>query len=162
MDTAALLTQARHAANLSQETLAQRAHTSRPTLSAYEHGHKSPSLETAARLLREAGFELCIRRRLDFVDHTTSRGRVVTVPTHLPELPTAQALATVTLPLHLNWSQRNRHFHLSIVPTGLECMKQSSAKVDQPISPPTSTAPCSSICGTNSCCLKECARHGRH
>jgi DNA-binding XRE family transcriptional regulator len=43
-----LLAQARHAAGLSQGELARRAHTSRPTLSAYEHGRKSPTPATAA------------------------------------------------------------------------------------------------------------------
>jgi hypothetical protein len=57
-------------------------------------------LQTADRLLAEAGFELTAVPRVEFVDHTTARGRIVPVPTHLPRLPVEQALATVTLPLH--------------------------------------------------------------
>ncbi|TQC38385.1 XRE family transcriptional regulator, partial [Rhodococcus sp. WS4] len=51
MNGAALLERVRRAAGLSQDELARRAHTSRPTLSAYENGRKSPSLDTTQRLL---------------------------------------------------------------------------------------------------------------
>lgn len=112
MHTADLLRQARHAAGMSQGELARRARTSRPTLSAYEHGDKSPTLETAARLLAEAGFELTVSPKVQFVETLTSRGRTVAVPTPLPRLPVERALATVTLPLHLNWSTPGRQFHL--------------------------------------------------
>lgn len=105
-----LLAQARRIAGMSQEELARRAHTSRPTLSAYEHGHKSPTLDTAARLLAEAGFEFTIQPRVQFVEQTTPRGRPLSVPTSLPRLPIEQALATVILPLHLNWSAPGRQF----------------------------------------------------
>ena len=53
-----LLEDARRSAGLSQDALARLAGTSRPTLSAYEHGRKSPTLATAARLLSKAGFDL--------------------------------------------------------------------------------------------------------
>jgi hypothetical protein len=36
----------------------------------------------------------------------------VLVPSHLPRLDPAHALATVTLPLHLNWSEPDRAFDL--------------------------------------------------
>jgi transcriptional regulator with XRE-family HTH domain len=107
-----LLSQARRAAGISQGELAMRAHTSRPTLSAYEHGRKSPTLETAARLLAETGFELAICPRVEFVERVTPRGRTVAVPTRLPRLPLDQAFAVVRLPLHLNWSAPGRQFHL--------------------------------------------------
>ncbi|MGH3771875.1 MAG: helix-turn-helix transcriptional regulator [Pseudonocardiaceae bacterium] len=105
-----LLVQARRAARMSQDELARRARTSRPTLSAYEHGRKSPTLETAARLLAAAGFEFTIQSWVQFVEQTTPRGRAVSVPTSLPRLPIEQALATVALPLHLNWSAPGRQF----------------------------------------------------
>jgi transcriptional regulator with XRE-family HTH domain len=108
MDAEILLAQARRAAGMSQDELARRAHTSRPTLSAYEHGHKSPTLETAARLLAEAGFEFTIQPRVQFVEQATPRGRVVSVPTSLPRLPIEQALATVALPLHPGSSSKSR------------------------------------------------------
>lgn len=87
-------------------------HTSCPTLSAYERGHKSPTLETAARLLAEAGFGLTISPRVEFAEHITARGRPIVVPTMLPRLSLEQAFATVTLPLHLNWSAPGRQSHL--------------------------------------------------
>ncbi|MEV4084367.1 helix-turn-helix transcriptional regulator, partial [Nonomuraea fuscirosea] len=46
-----LFKQARHAASLNQKALASVSGTSRTTLSAYEHGRKSPTLETAGRIL---------------------------------------------------------------------------------------------------------------
>lgn len=45
--------------------------------------------------------------------HGLSHGRTALVPTSLPRLPLRQALATITLPLHLNWSQPDRVFKLS-------------------------------------------------
>lgn len=58
MTVSGLVRRVRVAAGLSQEELARRAGTSRPTLSAYEHGRKSPSADTLERLLASAGFEL--------------------------------------------------------------------------------------------------------
>jgi transcriptional regulator with XRE-family HTH domain len=107
-----LLAEARRTAGMNQDDLARRAGTSRPTLSAYEHGRKSPTLETSARLLAEAGFELDIRPRVEFVEQITPQGRTVTVPTRLPRLPTHQAFAVVVLPLHLNWYTPGRRFNL--------------------------------------------------
>jgi DNA-binding XRE family transcriptional regulator len=56
--TESLLANARRVAGMSQDERARRAHTSRPTLSACEHGRKSPTLETAARLLAEVPIPL--------------------------------------------------------------------------------------------------------
>lgn len=107
-----LLVQARRAAGISQKELARRGHTSRPTLSAYEHGRKSPTLQTAARLLAEAGFQLTISPQPTFSQRPTKRGRTVAVPEVLPRLAVDRALATVRLPLHLNWSAPDRSFDL--------------------------------------------------
>ncbi|MPZ83335.1 MAG: helix-turn-helix domain-containing protein [Actinophytocola sp.] len=112
-DVAELLTLARRAAGLSQEELAGRAGTSRTTLSAYEHGRKSPTSDTVSRLLAEIGLELTVRPQVEDVEHTTPQGRTVTTLSHLPRLPLDQAFATVTLPIHLNWSQPGRQFDLS-------------------------------------------------
>ena len=108
-----LLKQARHAAGLSQGELARRGRTSRPTLSAYEHGRKSPTLTTATRLLAQTGHDLTISPRVEFVERALSRGRAAQVPTRLPRLPLAQALARVRLPVHLNWSEPGRTFELA-------------------------------------------------
>lgn len=112
MDVERLLVRAREDAGLTQADLAARAGTSRPTLSAYEHGRKSPSLDTAARILGEAGFDLALVPRVEFVEAATSRGRPILVPTALPRLGLARALAVVELPLHLNWSDRGRQYDL--------------------------------------------------
>jgi transcriptional regulator with XRE-family HTH domain len=108
-----LLERVRSEAGLSQEELARRAGTSRPTLSAYEHGRKSPTMATAARLLAHAGYELVAQPRVEFTQRPAARGRSIWVPDHLPRLDVAQAFARVSLPLHLNWSNRGRVFDLA-------------------------------------------------
>ena len=112
MKSGALLAQARRRAGLSQDEVAQRAGTSRPTLSSYEHGHRSPILSTAARILAASGHELAAVPIVQFSEVSTRRGRTIAVPSHLPRLQPAQALATVQLPLHLYWSAAPRSFDL--------------------------------------------------
>jgi transcriptional regulator with XRE-family HTH domain len=107
-----LIADARHAAGLSQDQLAARAGTSRPTLSSYEHGRRSPTLQTAARILAAAGFELTTAAVLTFTEQPIGRGRSVSVPSHLPRLDPADALATITLPRHLQWSGGSRRVDL--------------------------------------------------
>src|ERR1700722_14946457 len=58
INAAELLEQVRASSGLTQEELARRAGTSRPTLSAYEHGRKSPTVATFARPLSQAGWAL--------------------------------------------------------------------------------------------------------
>ncbi|MFC0546756.1 helix-turn-helix domain-containing protein [Kutzneria chonburiensis] len=116
-----LLADARMAAGMSQSELARRAHTSQPTLSAYENGRTSPTLDTAARLLAETGHHLTIDADVTFAQLLTKRGRPFWVPSHLPRLPLRQALATVTLPLHLNWSTPGARFDLRDRPERLLC-----------------------------------------
>jgi len=113
MDTSELLEWVRSEAGLSQEALARRAGTSRPTLSAYEHGRKSPTMATAARLLAHAGYELVARPRIEFTELPIARGRSAWVPEHLPRLDVDKAFSQVKLPLHLNWSARGRVFDLA-------------------------------------------------
>ena len=112
MNGADILARARRDAGLTQEELAMRSGTSRPTLSTYEHGIRSPTLRTAERILSAAGYELTISAQITFTEHATSRGRPVLVPSSLPRLDPEQALATVTLPLHLDWSGSNRSYDL--------------------------------------------------
>jgi transcriptional regulator with XRE-family HTH domain len=113
MSAAALITAARRAARLSQDELARLGRTSRPTLSAYERGRKSPTLDTAERLLAQTGHVLVAVPRVEFTQRPLTRGRVTQVPTALPRLPLTQALARVQLPLRLNWSQPGRTFDLA-------------------------------------------------
>ncbi|MGH3260693.1 MAG: helix-turn-helix transcriptional regulator, partial [Trebonia sp.] len=110
---ATLLARVRREAGLSQDELARRAGTSRPTLSAYENGRKSPTLETVQRLLREAGYDLDATRRITFHEVAAGRGRAYQVPDGLPRLGLPHAMATVVLPLTLNWSQPGRAFRLA-------------------------------------------------
>jgi transcriptional regulator with XRE-family HTH domain len=112
-EMAEMLLQARRAAGLSQEELARRAGTSRPTLSAYEHGRKSPTVDTLGRLLAEAGHELVVVPVPRVVEHVTSRGRVVVTLSELPRLSMDRAFSVVTLPIHLNWSAPGRRFSLA-------------------------------------------------
>jgi transcriptional regulator with XRE-family HTH domain len=107
-----LLEQARVSAGLTQEELARRAGTSRTTLSAYEHGRKSPTAATLARLLSGAGWELAARPHVSFTRQPASRGKPTWVPDRLPRLDVERALAVVELPLHLNWSAPGRVFDL--------------------------------------------------
>jgi transcriptional regulator with XRE-family HTH domain len=111
--SAGLLERVRQEAGWSQEELASRARTSRPTLSAYEHGRKSPTLATVERLLGTAGFELTAERKVTFREAPVRRGRPVFVADRLWRLPIKDAFAEVTLPLELNWSRPGATFRLS-------------------------------------------------
>jgi transcriptional regulator with XRE-family HTH domain len=112
MDAENLLARARRRSGLSQDVLAQRSGTSRPTLSAYEHGRKSPSLATAQRIVDAAGLEFDLVPKVTFFEEATSRGRVLIVPNALWRLPVERALGQVVLPLHLSWSVSGRVFDL--------------------------------------------------
>lgn len=107
-----LLEAARLASDLTQEELASDAGTSRPTISAYESGRKSPTLATAERILHVAGFALSLEPLIDFREVTPARGRPFHVPNRLWRLPTESALASVELPLTLNWSDPGRVYNL--------------------------------------------------
>ncbi|MGU3432603.1 helix-turn-helix domain-containing protein [Actinomycetes bacterium M1A6_2h] len=116
MDGPAILERARRDSGLSQDELARRAHTSRPTLSAYENGRKSPSLATTQRLLTEAGFDLDATPRITFHSVPGPSGRNYLVPNALPRLPLDRAVATVELPLTVNWSDPGRTYRLGYRP----------------------------------------------
>lgn len=111
--TSALLERVRHDAGLSQEELAVRAGTSRTTLSAYERGRKSPTLDTVTRLLESAGYELSAEPRVAFTEVPVRRGRPIYVANHLWRLPIKDAFADVTLPLSVNWSRPGAVYRLS-------------------------------------------------
>lgn len=89
----------RRKAGLSQDALAGLVGTSRAAVSAYEHGRKSSSLDTAERLLAGAGYELDARPTINFVRVDGSRGRTVLLPDRLPQLCVERALATVEVPV---------------------------------------------------------------
>jgi transcriptional regulator with XRE-family HTH domain len=58
MDVPSLVRTARRRAGLTQAELAARSGTSQATISAYEHGAKTPAPETLARVLAAAGMRL--------------------------------------------------------------------------------------------------------
>lgn len=60
MDAADAIRRARIRAGLTQHALAARAGTSQATISAYEAGRKTPSLETLERLLAATGARLSV------------------------------------------------------------------------------------------------------
>jgi len=103
-----LLTAARNRVGISKAELARRSGTSRSTLSAYEHGRVSPTLETLERVLSSTRqrLELAPLPRWSEVDVT--RGRVAFVPDVLWRLEPGAAIGRVELPLHLEWSRSNR------------------------------------------------------
>lgn len=113
MEAGTLIGRARRAAGLSQAALARLSGTSRPTLSAYERARKSPTLDTAERIVRAAGFALEIVPLIEFHEAAEVRGRSLRVPTALPRLALDRAFRAVELPLHLNWSDRGRIYDLS-------------------------------------------------
>ncbi|WP_250287534.1 helix-turn-helix domain-containing protein [Frankia sp. CiP1_Cm_nod2] len=108
-----MLEAARLEAGLSGAELARRAGTSRPTVAACEHGTKSPTLETATRLLAAAGFRFDIAPVPRFEILEDGRGRPFVVPDRLPRLPLGAALARVRLPAHLDWSSPGRIYDLA-------------------------------------------------
>jgi transcriptional regulator with XRE-family HTH domain len=112
MDAAELLERARASSGLTQEELARRAGTSRPTLSAYEHGRKSPTVATFSRLLAHAGWDLAVQPHVTFTQQNSARGKPAWIPDRLPRLDVTRALAAVELPLHLNCSAPGRVFDL--------------------------------------------------
>lgn len=63
LDSAALISQVRRKAGLSQEELARRAGTSQPAVARYETGRAAPSTSTLLRLLRAGGYDLDVQIR---------------------------------------------------------------------------------------------------
>ena len=111
MDAGELLERVRVSSGLTQEELARRAGTSRSTLSAYEHGRKSPTVATFARLLSRAGWDLAAEPHVSFTQ-ALPPGKTTWIPDRLPRVDVGRALATVELPPHLNWSAPGRVFDL--------------------------------------------------
>jgi len=107
-----LLERVRRESGLSQQVLAARAGTSRPTLSAYERGRKSPTLATVHRVLAGAGFVLTAEPRVTFSERRMRRGRPVVVADRLWRLAIADAFVMVTLPLNLNWTKPGKKYDL--------------------------------------------------
>jgi transcriptional regulator with XRE-family HTH domain len=113
------MTEARERAGLTRAELARRSATSRPTLSAYEHGRVSPTLDTFERILAAADHRLDVVRLPRWTEVPVGRGRVARVPDELPRLDLPDALAKIVLPLTVDWSSRDRTVDLSQRPRRL-------------------------------------------
>jgi transcriptional regulator with XRE-family HTH domain len=107
-----IIEQARLAAGLTQQAMAEQAGTSRSTLSAYERGRKSPNLETVERLIEVAGFELALHHRITFSKVDMARGRSIFVPDQLWRLDVSRMFEPVVLPLALNWSRPGHEYEV--------------------------------------------------
>ena len=107
------LERVRSESGLTQADRAARAGTSRPTLSADEHGRKSPTLSTVERILDGAGYDLRYEARVQFTERTLGRGRPAFVADRLWRLPLTDAFATVVLSLALYWSKPGSTFALA-------------------------------------------------
>jgi transcriptional regulator with XRE-family HTH domain len=73
-DVATFLTNARHAAGLSQRGLAHAAGVGHGMIAAYESGRRHPTLTTFARLLHAAGADITIT--IDLTDPKPSVARL--------------------------------------------------------------------------------------
>ena len=109
-----LIAQARTHAGITQEQWAELSGTSRPTLSAYENGRKSPQLSTVERMFAALSLELKVENKITFHQVVGARGKTINVPNKLPQQTAGKALRKLQLPLHINWSQVNREFDLSV------------------------------------------------
>jgi transcriptional regulator with XRE-family HTH domain len=100
VDAAAILRRARLRAGLTLRALAARAGTSHSTLAAYERGRKVPSVETLARIVRAAGFELGVELTpaLGGSDRA-ARGRELAEVLDLAERFPARHAATLDFPV---------------------------------------------------------------
>jgi transcriptional regulator with XRE-family HTH domain len=103
-----LLTKARDRVGLSIAELARRSGTSRSTLSAYEHGRVSPTLETLERVLASTRQRLELAPAPIWLEVDIGRGRVAFVADVLWRLEPSAAVGRVEMPLHLEWSTSNR------------------------------------------------------
>jgi len=109
-----LIAAAREQVGITQEAWAELSGTSRPTLSAYENGRKSPQLSTVERMFEVLSLELSITPKIKFQKIVGARGKTIHIPNQLPRLSAGQALRKLQLPLHINWSQQDREFDLTL------------------------------------------------
>lgn len=107
------LAEARRGAGLSITELADRAATSRPTLSAYEHGRVSPPLVTFERIEAAAGYQMRVEPIVVWREVDVGRARTAAVPDRLPRVDPEAALRNAELPNHLEWSRRTRTVDLA-------------------------------------------------
>ncbi len=73
----------------------------------------SPTLDTLERILEATGHELVARRVIHWHTVRVGGGRLASVPDALPSLDPASSLRRLELPLHLEWSKKDRHVNLA-------------------------------------------------
>lgn len=98
MDVPRTLRAARQRAGMTQAALAQRAGTSQATVSAYERGHKQPSVETFARLLAAAGSRLAVAPAARAVIQPSATQHARAAATLVEVLALAEMLPTLHAP----------------------------------------------------------------
>jgi len=112
---------ARRNAGLSQRRLAEYARTQQSSVSEYESGRKSPTLDVVVRLLEAADAELAVRPMVfwEFIEDSVA-GRFA-VPDRLWSVPIPECFARVqawryTFPpeVHAGWSEEIRTWDLSV------------------------------------------------
>jgi len=89
MDPAQVIREVRRRQGLTQAQLAQRAGTSQPVISAYEHGRRDPGYETLRKLVEAAGERL----RVDAVAITSDLQPPTDVQEHARRLLDVLSLA---------------------------------------------------------------------
>lgn len=94
MDPAMTLREARTRAGFTQAALARRAGTSQATVSAYEQGHKQPTVETFIRLLAATGSRLAVEPGKPSVVEPTAMQRTRAARSLIEVLALADALPT--------------------------------------------------------------------
>ena len=105
MDVAGEIASARRAAGLTQTELADRSGTSQATISAYEHGSKTPSSATLIRVLAAAGRRLTTAPGaapvfVPSADDLEHRGRVLAEVLELAERLPARRPRRLAYPRH--------------------------------------------------------------
>ena len=146
-----LIEDARTRARPTMDELAARAHTSRPTLSAYEHGRKSPRLDTAERIIGSAGFTLTLEPTRSYRTIRTRHRRPASVPERLPRLPVANAARHGGAPAPPRLVVTGPHGRPPRTGASAPAaMRWCCEKARRPTSTPTSTVRCSWTCGTTS------------
>jgi transcriptional regulator with XRE-family HTH domain len=86
-ESAALIVRAREAAGLSQAHLARKAGIPRSVLNAYEHGRRQPGADALIAIVRAAGFDLDLIRRLDLERNARILAEVLDLAERLPWRP---------------------------------------------------------------------------
>lgn len=102
MDKSFVIARARLAKGLTQAELASMARTSQATLSAYERGVKSPSLKVLWRILWVMGFDLTLRKHIDWTEHHPPGIVAFWAPSELWAVEPPTCFTTLQMPDEIN------------------------------------------------------------